>query len=312
MTTFADWLEARDSAALERAWTALAPVHNALGRAGWHLDGFGAAQLASSFLGVPLDRLHWLTRTGDALRDDATAPPPELVDRNAAEFCFVDDALDIRAACYEHWQLRELVIGDRGVQLLTVGYRLDEQSGDTGTVIRIFDRAAQRGASIYCGSQRVSTIGDVDLGPLDLFVHTATFRNAAWKTHDLATTRGLVAQLAAEIDAHYDVSSAWPGRIVDEQELLDVRRERVRITDHRFEADARAITITEQHHAEGSWDEWSWTHAAVEGLPWGHALAVDIHTKPSGTFGHVTVRLPLALGERVIARLTTIPSLELA
>lgn len=307
MTAFADWLDARDSAALARAWTALEPAHHAFGHAGWAVNAFGATQLASHFLGVPRERLQWLT-----LDDDG---PPLVSLERAATHCFLENAIDVHAALAEHWQVREWADGSRGVQLVTVGYRVADGYGETGTaatVVRIFDRDARIGASIHCGSQRVSTIGALDLGPLDLLEHTATFRNPAWKKHDLATTRGLVAQLAAELDAHFDVSAAWPGRIIDEQELLDVRRERVRITNHHFEAGPRAVTIAEQHHAEDAWDEWSWTHAAALGLPWGHALEVAVNTKPSGAFGHVSVRLPLALGERVVARLAAIPSLELA
>ena len=114
----------------------------------------------------------------------------------------------------------------------------------------------------------------------------------------------MLAQLAAELDAHYDVSAAWPPQILEQHTFEDPRREPVHVTTYRFESGPHAMTLTEQRH-----DAWAWTHAELAGLPWGHALSVELHTRATGTAGHVAFRLPLADGDAVLARMAAMPSL---
>jgi len=302
---FADWLDAREAESLHAAWTALAPVHHKLGRPEWFTSTHGAIILAQHFLGWPRERLEWLARTGDP-----TAPPP-FTDRRPASWCFLENGIDYREPCTASWHVRELSDGTRGVQLVSVGFTLydpaeDSSSSAGATVIRIFDRARRIGTSLLSGTQTVSTIGAFDIAPLDLFEHTRGFRNAAWTQHDLAATRGMLAQLAAEVDAHYDVSAAWPAQIVEQNTFEDPRREAVHVTTYRYESGPHAMVLTEQRH-----DSWAWTHAELEGLPWGHTLTVDLHTRATGTAGHVAFRLPLAEGDAVLARLVAMPGITL-
>jgi hypothetical protein len=104
------------------------------------------------------------------------------------------------------------------------------------------------------------------------------------------------------------VSATWPARVVDDQELVDQRRQRVRFRHHRCESGARAIDILEQHHADAH--EWAVVEAKVEGLPWGQRLDVSLQTRPDATHGTLMLRLPLALGEAVVTRLAAVPGLQ--
>lgn len=305
---FSEWLDARDAERLHAAWTALAPTNHTLGRPEWHTSSHGAILLAHQFLGWPLDRLAWLARRGDELRADASAPPQALTEATRA---FLENVFDTPVQGPMRYSVRELAEGSRGVQLVTCALAYYDDTIDAnatvgGSVIRLFDRRMRIGASIVPGTQAASTIGAFDLAPLDLFEHTRGVRNSSWTQHDLAATRGMLAQLAAELDAHYDVSTAWPSQVVDQQAFQDPRRERVDVTTYRYEAGPHAMLLTEQRH-----DDWAWTHAELEGLPWGHALSVDLHTRVTGTAGHVAFRLPLAEGDAVIARLVAMPGVAL-
>lgn len=272
------WLGARDAAALRRAWTALAPRRHEVSQPRRELTVHGAAQLAAAMLG---ERADWIV--------DLQGRPPEFrVDRKS-DACFVDDAWDVSEPCREIWELHERRDGARGVQVVTVGCGTIEgrPEGGSSTVVRVFDR--DRAASVLVSSNKVSTIGEIDLAPLDLYLYSKNFELAP-ASLPVEMMRGLVAQLAGELDAHYDTYMLWPCVAHDR--------------GHTFAEGERSVTIVEQQSADGR------VTATTRGLTWGHKLEVSLHTYRARMYGSVLVRLPDADIDRVIARLAAIATLE--
>jgi len=302
---FDEWLDARDGESMRSAWAALAPTTHEVAElgSGWSVTAHAAAQLAHAFLGWPLDRLDWLCRPLDEVRE--LAHRTFSAERDVT-FSFLDNAFSVREACHETLTIYEDTDGPRGVQHILGGFDIPGATGwDAGggaVVVRIFDREKQIGASVITSTRYVSTIGDIDLARLELFTKNDMFRVP--KPRDsLAFVRGVIAQLGAEIDAHYDVSTEWPGRVVRD---FPITTDGMHLVQHRFEAQGRAVTVSEQTYPDGR----DVVRAELEGLPWGHDLWVSIDTRPEGSRGQICMRMPIELGKRVFARLDTIPNVD--
>ena len=309
---FFEWLDARDGEALARAWHALGAMRCGVGAPNWKITAHGAAQLAAAFLGWPVERVAWLGVPESGM------PAPIFKTERTTSRCFLEYGADLVEDCYEYWTIREQREGERGVQHVQVVYRQDdgtrEGTGCGGTVVRVFDRATRTGASIFLDTRIVATIGKLDLSALELFAHYRAFDIPTWHQYDLEATRGLVAQLAAEIDAHYDVSATWPGGLTNTYVTSDdhVASPSTHYYERRFESGSRAVTIRESRFRREGVAEDGWATVMIEGLPWGHELRLLISDSDSRTHGHVQLRLPIALGETVIARLAGVPGVRLS
>jgi hypothetical protein len=247
------------------AWQSLAAQRHEVGRRGRELTLHGAAQLAGAMLGTRADWIVKPDRPADYRYDDVS------------DGSFVDDAWDVTGPCRETWDLHEQRDGDRGVQLLAVTSGTIEGRPEGGgvNVVRIFDGA--RAASVTLSSNNVSTVGAIDLAPLDLYRAGQGFTvDAAVPEVDML--RALVAQLAGELDAHYDTSPAWPSA-----------------DGLTFRDGERAVELRHNNWYPRSM-------IAVHGLPWGHQL--DIYLQDGR--GSLGVQLPDADIDRVFARLATI------
>ena len=178
-------------------------------------------------------------------------------------------------------------------------------------IVRVFDRSTRCGVSIPMYSTVVYLIGELDLSPLDLFSHRQYFK-LAWKEHDLDSVRGLYAQLAADLDAHFDTSSTWDGGLTEDRVIED-REYRVRALAYRYASGPYAIeldTLVDPDTAEHP----RWLTATVTGLPWGHALSgrIDNTRDPVwGVEGWLDLKLPRAQLEATLARLAAITNLQL-
>ncbi|MEO8701349.1 MAG: hypothetical protein ABI867_14975 [Kofleriaceae bacterium] len=255
------WLAARDAESVRSAWTALEPRrHEVAGELSRH----GAALLAGAMLG---ERADWIV--------DTRSRKPELEIQRVVDVSYFDDAWDVHVTCEETWKLHE----HRGVQIvhLVISSLPGEQPGGSDvTVVRVVDGA--RAASIVIGSTKVSTIGDIDLAPLDLYRFGGGVASVP-SPDAIDTARGLIAQVAAEVDAHYDTSALWP-----------------RKREGEFGDDERWIAVKAFDGAV------PYTSAMVHGLPWGHEL--EIILPHDGRPAFCKGRLPAADRDRVLARLT--------
>ncbi|HEY5936238.1 MAG TPA: hypothetical protein VIU61_16420 [Kofleriaceae bacterium] len=290
---FKAWLDARHGSTLAEAWAALAAKQVEVGAPSWRIPLHGAAQFAAAFLDWPLDRLAWLGGPDNKM----PAPTFKVPGERSTARCFLELGLD-RRDCNESWTIREITERSRGIQLVTIYCHYDDGTRGGGyttqSVVRVFDRRTRTGASLGIDARAVATIGEVDLAPLDLFELVTTFHLTSWTRYDPDGVRGIVAQLAAEIDAHFDVSTEWPSAISS----------RNGFTIHRFESGPRAVELVERHIAnEGG------VHATVHGLPWGHGLTLNVSDTALGTYGNVTLRLPLATGQAVFGHLTRVPGI---
>ncbi|MCW5801377.1 MAG: hypothetical protein KIT31_03125 [Deltaproteobacteria bacterium] len=299
MNALGAWLDARDGAAVAQAWARLGAKRVELGGDRWTITPHAAAHFAAAFLGWPLERVMWLAAGEEEL------PPPTFATRGTVARCFLDQAVDRSEECFETWRIRELVDGARGVQHVSLEYLYDdgsrEPAGGSVTLVRVFDRARGIGASIQTWRD-VWTIGDVDLAALDLFAGEVHFR-IAWKPYALDGVRGFLAQLAAELDAHYDVSATWPGTVTEHE----VEGTAVRWYTWRFSSGERAIEIVEHRYRDDGVPETGSIRATVHGLPWGHVLVAHLSDDAHGVEGWLKLRLPRAHGDAVRARLASIP-----
>src|SRR5262249_45646471 len=148
-----------------------------------------------------------------------------------------------------------------------------------------FDRSTSRGVSVHVGSTKAWTIGEpTDLAPLDLFAQRTSFK-LAWQRYDLDSLRGFLAQLAADLDAHFDTCTTWPGGVTADQ-IIDDRDYNVRIRRRvqRFESGPYAIELDELLDPDGK-KETGWLTATVHGLPWGHSLRARIDSTSHPVWG---------------------------
>ena len=313
MSTFDDWLDARDGRALEAAWTALAattieigpvPVRGVSDLLGFHRTGHAATQLASAWLGMPIEKIEWLAIGDELDLDRKGAPPAIFKDRRNVDFSFLEHEVKERDV-YEVWDIRELRTGKRGAQRVYLGWGRSDGSrdggeGGRGTVMRFYDRELQIGVCIPYYSRRVSFIGSVDVdkvvAPLDLFGFSINFRMPAWTTFDVDKARGLVAQLATEFDAHFDQSASWPQEVLADSG--DGRRR------SRYAHGPHAVHVGEDR-PDGTVD------IRLEGLPWGYDFDGGMRFLPESGHGYFNVRLPEESAMRMLARLWTIEGIQI-
>lgn len=291
MTAFEDWLDARDGDSIARTWTALAaerPLERVtLREPGWWLTTQGIARFAAAFLGWPVERLEWITR---GLIEHM--PSPVFDARRETARSFLEECLDDDSGC-EIISFHEERDGTRGIQLVSA---LSSQSLDDdymlnhttygGVVYRVFDRATATGVSITSTMDvaKVAKIGDVDLDALDLFGREQGFDLTTWTGADPDDVRALVAQLASEVDAHFDVSTTWPARAIQGAT--------------RHEAGTSAL---ETRRLDTT------VFVDVHGLPWGYQIDTHVGAYHGSVGGAVSMRLPLPVGRAVISRLAGIP-----
>jgi hypothetical protein len=278
------WASARDAASVRAAWTAMSPVSRAVSP-NRILTAHSAALLAESMLG---ERPDWIVDLGGQT-------PAYVVDRIVDDGSYLDGAWDMGGRCNETWSLYERRDGARGVQLINISAGTvpgeGRPEGAGATVVRIFDR--DRAASVVIDSnwiRGVATIGSVDLTPLELYRHVQSFELRSG-TSDIETARGVIAQLASDLDAHYDTSTQWPtsGSVERAGSLVST-----------FAEGERSVEIIAQIYDH--------IRATVHGLPWGHQLELNIQT--NATSGYLVLRLLATDIDRVLARLGAIATLR--
>lgn len=149
---FERWLSARTADEVRAAWTALSPRRHELPRT---LTLHDAAKLAEAMFG---ERADWFV--------NVIGRKPEVDAAGNADAIFLDDAWDVSQYVRFTWELHEQRNDRGGVQLIVVGVgsAYGQPDGNAETVVRIFDR--ERAASIRIGTNKVATIGEVDLAPL--------------------------------------------------------------------------------------------------------------------------------------------------
>lgn len=329
--SFDGWLDARDGETLARAWATLGATRTEVGAHSKFVLGIqphGAAQLAAAWLGCSPERFAWFAM--DRLDDEEarTSPAPVFAERRPVTRCFLDGAIDVSEPdCGENWQIREIIDGPRGVQFITVDYSygpMTREGGNGGSakVVRLFDRSTSRAVSLQLWSRDVYTIGaPVDLSPLDLFAHRVTYQ-LPWTEIDLDSVRGFVAQLTADLDAHFDTSAEWGGGVsVDKVLESEQYNFRTRRLEHRFQAGPYAIEFGQNLDPDDPDDEPSMIYAEVRGLPFGHQVNVrvslayehDEHDVPPKwtVDGWIDFTLPLAQLDAAVARAAAVPGIQI-
>ncbi|MBA2540301.1 MAG: hypothetical protein H0V17_11740 [Deltaproteobacteria bacterium] len=315
--SFDGWLDARDSATVEREWATLGGRRIELGQSAPRylaIKPEGAALLAAGFLGCSPDRFGWWAT--DRNRDPPW-PPATFQEGRGVSRSFFDHELQVdEQDAHETFTIREVIEGTRGVQHITIDCSWGEMtreggSGRSMTFVRVFDRSTQRAVSIPLYSTGVWMVGDVDLSPLDLFAQRVEYK-LAWKRHDTDAVRGFLAQLAADLDAHFDVSPSWPGGVIEDRVIESVEYNfRTRKRVQRFESAPFAIQLDENLDPDTNEGGMMW--ATVQGLPWGHELNVRICNTDDpvwGVDGWIDFTLPRAQLEAALARTAAIPGIQ--
>lgn len=276
------WLAARDHVAIRSAWQALPTVLQTVGTPYRKLTLHGAAQLAGAMLG---ERADWLIARSNGA-------PVYTVNRISGG-ATLDHVWNITEENQEGLVIHEQRDGLRGVQLilLSSGTVTGRPEGGSVTAVRIFDRdrAAVVPIDVYVFTE-VATIGSIDLAPLDLLEVARHFPLPG--DHDVATARALVAQIVAEIDAHFDVSTQW----AEGTPATPADWYWTGIASHQSFVDGeRAVSIG--HERAGG------ITAYVHGLPWGQRCVIYFE---AGREPYVVMRFPTAELDRIEARLTTL------
>jgi hypothetical protein len=324
---FDGWLDARDGETLARAWAALPKTKAIVGIRPPFVLGIqplGAARLAAAWLQCSPERFAWFAIDDP---ENAAVPRPVFEERRAATRCFLEGAIDCTEADLgEHWRIREVIEGTRGVQLIKLGFEygpMTREGGNGGSamVVRLFDRSAARGVSFQLHSNDVYLMGEpVDLSPLDLFAHRVSYK-LRWATLELAAVRGFIAQLTADLDAHFDTSAEWEGGVTRDEVLESVQYNfRTRRREFQFCAGPYAIELGENLDPDIVDDASGMFAVTVRGLPFGHQVSVRIalsyepgkEAPPAwGVDGWIDFTLPLAQLEAAVARTAAIPGIEL-
>ncbi len=278
------WLAARDHAEVRAAWAALPSATHPWGSPHRQPTLHGAAMLADAMLG---ERADWLADSRQSL-------PPVYDDRGIREGSCLDHAWNVNEACDAQLTIHERRDGLRGVQLITVGAGTITGRPEGGgiTVVRVFDRDRAAIVPIEAWNAPVATVGEVDLAPLDLLMASRSFALATG-THDVATARALIAQLAAEVDAHYDTSTLWPEgpSVIGEHHWYEPD-----VTSSQTFVDGeRAVTIVN--------DRTGRLWAQAYGLPWGQRLGFYLDSR---LYGYIAMRFPAADLDRIEARIAAI------
>lgn len=327
--SFDGWLDARDGETLARAWASLGATKVEMGV---HPDMVlffqpaGVAALAAAWLGCTPDRFAWFGKTELDDQKDLTleldpGPEPTFQEGRMVTRCFLDGAVDVREACDEHFVLQEIREGARGVQLVTALYIIGPMTREGGNgggarVLRLFDRSTGHGLSVQFPSREVYTIGgSFDLSPLDLFAHRVGYK-LPWTTIELAAVRGFIAQLAADLDAHFDTSAEWEGGVTRDEVLVSYESNvRTRRRELRFASGPYAIELGENLDPDVVDAATSMCWVDVRGVSSGHRLGVRIALSGEpGEYpvdGWIDFRLPLAQLEAAVARAATIPGIKL-
>jgi hypothetical protein len=319
--SFDGWLDARDSATVEREWATLGAKKVQIGE--WSprtlsVRPEGVALLAASFLGCSPDRFAWFAT--ERYADPKTWPAPTFEVGHQVSRSFLDHELDIRQEdCSEVWAIREAIDGSRGVQHITIDCSWGPMTREGGegrsmTFVRVFDRSTSRAVSIPLWHPAVWMIGEpFDLVSLDLFAQRTDFK-LPWKRYSPDSLRGFLAQLTADLDAHFDTSTTWPGGLTKD-EIIDNREYnfRVRKRIYRFESAPFAIELDELLDPDGK-EETGWLTVEVSGLPWGHEVSARIDSTKDpvwGVSGWVDLTLPRAQLDATLARLAAIPGIQI-
>ncbi len=308
------WLDARDGAALRSAWQALGATRIELGVGGGFITGHGVARLASELLGWPIERVAWLAQRPHEMQ---LAPSISYRVVRPTSACYLENIVDLREPCSENWALRELREGERGVQLVEVGFGIDDGSrdgiGGGGTVARIFDRAAPFGVSVVMSSRIVALAAPPEARDdiaararhaLDLYGENRPFRVPAWSSYDPARLRALAASLAAAVDPAFAGSDTWPGALVGEESGHDGRRRVVLGSTWRMTPPDGSRAVVVREHVTQDATPAVWVSVSHEGLAWGHDLSLTIDFTPAGGSGTLMTRLPAALRDAVLQALS--------
>lgn len=272
------WLAARDHVAIRAAWAALPVTLHRIGTGQRSCTLHGAALLAQAMLG---ERADWLVE-----RSQGT---PVYNVLRISDGAVLDHVWNINEKNQENLVIHERRDGLRGVQLvvLSSGTVTGRPEGGAVKAVRIFDRdrAAVVPVETYVPTD-VATIGDVDLAPLDLLLSSRPYQLEV-REHDVATIRALVAQLVAEVDAHYDTSPQWvEGHAA--VEWYDMPSAQT------FVDGSRGVSITDDRQG---------FQAQVLGLTWGQRFR--FHLERNG-YCSVTMQFPAAELDRIEARLAAL------
>lgn len=281
------WLAARELAEIRSAWAVLPSVIHPAGNNIRKYSLYGAALLAEAMTG---HRADWIV-------DYKLHGAPVYDSRGVADGSVLDHCWNIKERCDAALKIHERRDGLRGVQLISVGAGSISGPPEGGgmVVVRVFDRDRAAIIPIDAWDTPVATIGEVDLAPLDLLTRTGHFYIDTGSL-DVATARALTAQLAAEIDAHYDTSPLWAEGAAEPQGDWYMPDNAPRQT---FRDGERAVTIAR----EGDYKIW----AEVHGLPWGQRLGFSL---TQGLAGYFLLRFSNADLDRIEARISAIGRLN--
>lgn len=318
--TFDGWLDARDSASVERQWAALGARRVDVVQGAPRtltIRPEGAALLAARFLGGSPERFAWWVT--ERYRAQSKWPSPTFETRREVSRSFLDGELDLHVhTCSESWAIREVIDGARGVQHITLDCTWGELTREGGegrsiTVIRVFDRGARRAVSVPLHHSSAWVIGEVDLSPLDLFAERTRFK-LPWKAYDIDSLRGFFAQLTEGLDARLATCAAWPGGITNDEVIEDHEYAfRVRRRIHRYESAPFTLELDEHLDPDGKRATGGLLFT-LGGLPWGHEVKGRIDSSLDPTFGvegWIDLTLPRAQLDATSARLHATPGIAL-
>ncbi|MDB4928946.1 MAG: hypothetical protein JWM10_1430 [Myxococcaceae bacterium] len=308
------WLAARDADSLDRTWRALDARELAdVAPPAARVCEQAAARLAAELLGWPVERVAWLAN--NPYDRSRPSPPPRDLRQDVAR-CYLENAVDFRAACSETWSVCEDRDGARGVQRVVVGFGLDDGSrdggGGGGSVARVFDLDAGFAVSVVLCGREVSIVAPDGARAaieararraLDLYLSNVPARVEGWTGYDHARLRGLVATLAAAVDGGFAGSETWAGTRTATEAATDYRETRLESLAWRFAepgGGARALTMSE-YYVEGG-EARVVASAEVEGLSWGSLLVVSVDLGPADAWSaSVSQRLSRAQLDAVAA-----------
>jgi hypothetical protein len=302
--SFDGWLDARDAATAAREWETLDAKGVQIG-----IDRStrpdAVAVLAASFLGHPPDRFKWFM--AEPWESEQLPPATSRTGGEVPRLVF-DGVVLCDHDCGHSVEIREVVEGTRGMQHIKVewywgDFTREGGNGGGATFVRVFDRISRRAASIRTHHETAWMIGDaIDLAPLDLFGKRVELE-LTWKTYGVDMVRGLVAQLAADLDAHFATSTTWPGGMIMER-INEVGDQRFRQRDFRYASGAFAIGVSE--FVDLAVNDAGRTSFVVEGLPKGWLRgSLDTVT------GWIDLRLPRAQLDATLDRLAGIPDVKI-
>lgn len=309
--SFDAWLDARDAATAVREWETLdAKAVQITSDRSTRSDA--VAVLAASFLGHPPDRFKWFM--AEPWESEQLPPATSRTGGEVPRLVF-DGVVLCDHDCGHSVEIREVALGTRGMQHIKVDWYWGEftregGNGGSATFVRVFDRSGRRAVSIRTHYETAWMIGDaIDLAPLDLFEKRVELA-LTWKTYDVDMVRGLIAQLAAALDARFETSTTWPGGMVIER-INEVGDLRFRQRDFRYASGAFAIDVSQV--VDLAVNDAGRTSFVIEGLPMGW-LRGSLDTHEDSQFpvtGSIDLRLPRAQLDATVDRLAAIANLKI-